>query len=540
METERRRASDRDRLHSIVERLPDAVVIAGMDGSIRYANPAAEHLFGRYVRDLIGQDVGFPVVLGGLAEIEIVRPGGRVVTAELRVAETQWDGERVRVLTLRDATDRKRAEERSAQLERERLARAEAEAASQAKSEFLAIMSHELRTPINAVIGYADLLNLGISGPLTADQRVKVTRILDSARHLLGLVNEVLDLSQVDANRMSVQKRAVRLGLTVDAALAVIQTVADARGIQLKSSCNDGNGAFLGDADRVRQILVHVFSNAVKFTHPGGSVSVTCECDVTPEEGAVLGEHKRWVCVRVTDTGVGIPRDRLASIFDPFVQVQAGRTRPTDGSGLGLTVSRRLARLMGGDLTVRSEPGRGSTFTLWLPGATDEQREAADWRRVSQPVQQLEGLCEVGAMLTRALPNIVETIVTRIRGEQLIPGGRALRNAQLADHIAAYIADVASTIGAIEEMRGEPSRLVTDGSDIQLYVADRHGTQRAGLGCTSAALHREWAIIAEEMERIVRGAPVSEEAIEEALGVLERFIDSGRSAAVRALLRARA
>lgn len=539
MAAERRRRTETDRLQAVVELLPDAVVVAGMDGSIRYANPAAEHLFGRPAGDLIGSDLGFPVLLGGLAEIEIVRPGGRLVTADLRVAETEWEHERVRLLTLRDATDRKRAEQRSAQLERERLARAEAEAASVAKSGFLAIMSHELRTPINAVIGYADLLNLGIAGPLNPDQRSKVTRILESARHLLGLVNEVLDLSRADARELTVQRRVVRLAPTVDGALAVAQPLADARGIALRGVCADGTAAYLGDPDRVRQILVHLLDNAVKFTLPGGRVTAECECDVTPAREAHLGDHARWVCARVVDTGIGIAPESLSSIFDPFVQVQSGHTRPSDGSGLGLTVSRRFARLMGGDITVSSEPGAGSTFTLWLPAANAGQSVASEIRPSALLAEQLHGLCEIGATLNAAIPRMLEALVARIRAEELIPGADAIRSAQLADHIATWIADVASTIAAIEELRGEPSRLVTDGSDIQLFVAERHGAQRAGLGCTTEGLEREWAILREELERVVRGVRVHDTVIAEAVGVMDRFIESGRAASVRALLRAR-
>ena len=538
MPVERRKRTEKDRLQAVVELLPDAVVIAGMDGNIRYANPAAEHLFGRPAGDLIGSDLGFPVLLGGLAEIEIVRPGGRLVTAELRVAETEWEHERVRLITLRDATDRKRAEQRANQLEDERLARAEAEAASEAKSQFLAIMSHELRTPLNAVIGYADVLNMGIAGPLTPDQRAKVTRILGSARHLLGLVNEVLDLSRADAKELTVQRRAVRLAPTVDGALAVAQPLADARGIELRGACADGSTAFLGDPDRVRQILVHLLDNAMKFTLPGGRVRVECDCDVTPAREAHLGDHARWVCARVVDTGIGIPAESLPGIFDPFVQVQSGHTRPTDGSGLGLTVSRRFARLMGGDITVTSEPEVGSTFTLWLP-ATDIAPESAEMRPSALSARELHGLCEIGAAINAAIPHMLDALVARLRGEELIPGAQAIRSAQLADHIGTWIADVASTIAAIEQLRGEPSRLVSDGSDIQMFVAERHGAQRAGLGCTTSGLEREWAILREELERVIQGAPVNEAAIAEAVGVMDRFIESGRAASVRALLRAR-
>src|SRR3954469_4377044 len=196
---------EQDRLRAIVEKIGDGIVIIALDGTIRFANPAAEQLFGRPLAQLTGADLGLPAVAGDATELEIVRPQGASVNAELRVVETEWDGEQVRLVSMRDITDRKRAAQRAAQLERERLARAEAEAASHAKSEFLATMSHELRTPLNAVIGYAELLDLGIAGSLTPVQHKQVTRIRDSARHLLGLVNEVLDLSKVEAGRLGVQ-----------------------------------------------------------------------------------------------------------------------------------------------------------------------------------------------------------------------------------------------------------------------------------------------------------------------------------------------
>src|SRR5215216_3163036 len=154
----RSRRLDQSRLRSIVERMADGVVVVGFDGVIRFANPAAEQLFGRSADELTQTEFGFPAVTGDTAEIDVVRPGGGTVLAELRVVETEWEGEPSRLVSLRDITDRKRAEERAAQLDRERVARAEAEAANHAKSQFLAIMSHELRTPLNAVIGYSELL----------------------------------------------------------------------------------------------------------------------------------------------------------------------------------------------------------------------------------------------------------------------------------------------------------------------------------------------------------------------------------------------
>src|SRR5689334_2477807 len=270
--TERRSGSDRRRnrteeqrrLRSIVERLADGILVVDAEGVIRFANPAAEVLFGRSIDELVGTELGFPVLTGERADIEVVRPGGETVTAELRVVDADWPeagarrGEGARLVSLRDVTDRKRAIERERQLERERAARAEAEAASQAKSEFLAMMSHELRTPLNAVIGYAELLDLGIAGPLTSEQRHQLSRIRTSGRHLLGLVNEVLDLAKIEAGRLSINTGVGRAGDVADAALSLVQTRADEKGIRFVAQCmGDAGAVFRGDEDRVRQILVN-------------------------------------------------------------------------------------------------------------------------------------------------------------------------------------------------------------------------------------------------------------------------------------------
>jgi signal transduction histidine kinase len=245
--------------------------------------------------------------------------------------------------------------------------RLEAEAASSAKSDFLAKMSHEIRTPINAMMGYAELLEMGISGPTTDAQARQLARIRASGEHLTSLVNEILDLAKIEAGRMSVEPTRGSIVDAVDASLVLIRPQAAAKGVQL---VNSGEAAaapeYLGDPQRVQQILTNLLSNAVKFTPSGGSVRIECGSGVRsdPEAPDRLVDS---VCIVVEDTGIGIGADDLERIFQPFVQVQNGYTRAHGGTGLGLTISRSLAHMMGGDLVVESTPGAGARFTLWLP-----------------------------------------------------------------------------------------------------------------------------------------------------------------------------
>jgi signal transduction histidine kinase len=270
------------------------------------------------------------------------------------------------VAVLTDITDRVRAErERERLLHESERARAEAEtawaaadAANAAKSQFLAVMSHELRTPLNAIGGYAELMELGIRGPVSAEQRSDLARIQASQRHLLGLINDVLNYARVEAGSVRYAVTDVDLREAVASAEALVAPQARAKGLTLSTvPCPAGLTA-RADDEKLRQVLVNLLSNAVKFTDPGGCVELAAEAD-----GEVVRVHVR-------DTGLGIPTDKLKAIFEPFVQVRSDLTRTAEGTGLGLAISRDLARGMGGDLTVESALGKGSTFTLTLPRAS--------------------------------------------------------------------------------------------------------------------------------------------------------------------------
>ncbi|HUQ79709.1 MAG TPA: ATP-binding protein [Gemmatimonadaceae bacterium] len=236
-----------------------------------------------------------------------------------------------------------------------RSARAEVETANRAKSEFLTIMSHELRTPLNAIGGYAELLELGIRGPVTTQQREDLHRIRVSQRHLLGLINQILNYAKLEAGTVQYQVSDVRVREVVTDAAALIRPQAGAKGLTLTVRDSPKDLAVRADGDKVRQIMLNLLSNAVKYTNRGGHIAI---------ESA---KRRANIGISVRDTGLGVPTDKLEAIFEPFVQVGRALNRPGEGAGLGLAISRDLARWMGGDLGVESSVGEGSTFTLTLP-----------------------------------------------------------------------------------------------------------------------------------------------------------------------------
>jgi signal transduction histidine kinase len=227
--------------------------------------------------------------------------------------------------------------------------------ATAAKDRFLAVMSHELRTPLNAVIGYADLLDLQLKGPLNPDQQQMIRRVIETARHLLALIDEVLDLAKVGAGHVELKLEPIDLEEVLDLAVDQVTPLAHAKGLSLERKVAGGAVTALADRTRLMQVILNLLSNAVKFTDKGG---------VTVAAQRNGGEQ---VELSVRDTGRGITKDLHERIFEEFYQVEDGLTRSAGGTGLGLAIARRYARLMGGDLTVRSEFGQGAEFVVQLP-----------------------------------------------------------------------------------------------------------------------------------------------------------------------------
>jgi signal transduction histidine kinase len=247
--------------------------------------------------------------------------------------------------------------ERAARKEAE-LARAEAENANRAKSEFLANMSHELRTPLNAIAGYVELLDMEIRGPILQPQRDDLARIKASQRVLLRLVNDVLNFAKLESGHVSVTIKDVNVADVLGALEPLVLPQLMSKGLHFDTdSCSEELHAE-ADPEKLEQILLNLLSNAIKFTPADGSIQLTCE------------STEKTVCIKVTDTGRGIPPEKQDRIFEPFVRVDEGFARKTEGTGLGLAISRNLARAMGGELAVESAPGKGATFSLTLKRST--------------------------------------------------------------------------------------------------------------------------------------------------------------------------
>jgi signal transduction histidine kinase len=286
------------------------------------------------------------------SEIRVRTLDGREIRVAFNITWPPHDPEMRSVLvSVIDITAHAQAEEEA------RLARREAETANQSKSEFLAAMSHELRTPLNAIAGYVELLELGIHGPITAQQRQALSRIRKSEQHLLSLINDVLNFAKLEAGRIEYDITDVRLSDAIAEVSAMIEPPLARKRLTYEVHM-DPDLFVSADAEKLRQILLNLLSNAIKFTPAGGRITVDMGSRAEVPEGLIY--------LRVTDTGIGIPRDRIAYVFDPFVQVHRDLTTTVEGTGLGLAISRDLARGMGGDLRVRSLVNQGSTFTLTL------------------------------------------------------------------------------------------------------------------------------------------------------------------------------
>jgi PAS domain S-box-containing protein len=376
------------RLRQIVDVVPHMIFVKDREGRFLLANRAVAEAYGTSVSELLGRpqaELGLDgeqvrgwhekdlKVLDEGLELFVAEEPFRDVSGALRYLQTTKvplvleDGVTRAVLGVAiDVTERKRADdelrtyrdhledlvkERTAELA---VAKEKAEESDRLKSAFLATMSHEFRTPLNSIIGFSGVLMQGLAGPLNEEQQKQMGMVCGSAGHLLALINDVLDISKIEAGQLTFATETFDLGASLANLVRSAAPLAEKKGLSLWHEIGSEVGEMTSDRRRVEQIVLNLLSNAVKFTDHG-SVKLACTAD---DERATI---------RVVDTGIGIRAEDLGKLFRPFRQVDAGTARHYDGTGLGLSISRKLAELLGGSIEVESEPGRGSTFTVVLP-----------------------------------------------------------------------------------------------------------------------------------------------------------------------------
>ena len=449
LEEERMRAQRETlRFKALIDQMADGVIVVDAEGRLDRTNAAAAELLGEELgEEPLGEwPTHFGLVSG---EGRTLQPSEFPLNRALRgervrratfIVRSPWGTERHlsssagpivtaggqsagAAMVMRDISDEHQYAEMLRHTNRELRRQAEMleevnqqlRQATKAKDQFLAVMSHELRTPINAIMGYSDLLDLGVKGTLNDDQRAMLSRVRETSKHLLGLINEVLDLAKIGAGRMDLVMVDTEVGTVVDRAVQQITPLASSKGLSLRMDGEPEPAVVKADETRLTQIVINLLSNAVKFT-PSGEV------------GIMYGTQDDTVEIRVRDSGPGIAEDERERIFEEFYQVEGGFSRSTGGTGLGLAIARRFARLMGGDIHVESEIGRGSEFILRLPAAHAAEGEATrdgrpsavvllhDQDAITRLQQDLAGFMNVAgateptrfaALARRELPTIV-------------------------------------------------------------------------------------------------------------------------------------
>jgi PAS domain S-box-containing protein len=369
------------RFRDLVEAAPDAIVEVDEHGSITLFNLAAEKMFGYSRAEVLGKPVELLVpeqvrakhasnrdfyashprtrAMGAGLILEGVRRNGALFPVEISLSPVESETGMHALAIIRDVSERKLAEQELRKVQEEytrelELRNREVERANRLKSEFLASMSHELRTPLHTIIGFSELLGEELEGPLNDKQKRFVNHVHKDSIHLLELINDILDISKIEAGRLELRLAAFDFAAAAEESIASIEPLAKLKNIEVRRSFRV-SGAIHADRLRVKQILVNLLSNAVKFTPEGGGIRVLGE-----EKGAMLR-------VEVSDTGIGIPKEEQTFIFDKFHQVGATTKGVKEGTGLGLAITKRLVEEHGGEIRVQSSPGKGSRFVFTLP-----------------------------------------------------------------------------------------------------------------------------------------------------------------------------
>ncbi|MEE3716925.1 response regulator [Tumidithrix elongata RA019] len=352
-------AASETHLNLIVDLVSDGILILNRYGQVVFANPSAGRMFGMQPEQLNGFDLGVPITLNKPFEIFILGKNGKIDVGEVVVSEMDWDNQFSYLTSIRDITERKQAEEQLV------LANAELARATRLKDEFLANMSHELRTPLNAILGMSEGLQDEVFGALNEKQKKSIATIERSGQHLLELINDILDLAKIEAGKLELEIANTFVKTLCDTSLTFVRQMALKKGIQLITQIPDNLNAIEVDELRMRQVLINLLTNAVKFTPEGGRV--TLEVKVESFESNAISTSLSQIAFSIADSGIGIAPEDIQKLFQSFVQIDSKLSRKYNGTGLGLSLVKRIAEMHGGSVTVESEINQGSCFTVRIP-----------------------------------------------------------------------------------------------------------------------------------------------------------------------------
>lgn len=420
------------RTRAVLDNVDEGIIAINEDNEIEIFNPAAEQVFGYTGNEIIGKNVSLltrepsrrqhngtferrqllnkPTATGLSKEVVGVRKDGTNFPLAFKTREIRFNMKQLYIVVTRDLTVSKQAETEQRKHEQVQQRNVELEAANRIKSEFFSTMSHELRTPLNAIIGFSEVLMDGLMGDLTDEQRGYIGDILESGQHQLALINDIMDLSKVEAGKMTLHLESVDLASLFSNSLSMVREKAAAQHIHLSFDIADGLGDIQADVRKAKQIVYNLLSNAVKFTPEGGDVTLRVRRVSRAQVGQLTG---RWagmslpcsndkitdfIEISVTDSGIGIANEDFERLFTPFSQIDSSLARRYEGTGLGLVIVKNLVELHSGTVAVESAEDQGTCFTVWLPLWTTEEAAIAMTKKPADPVipSPLMALCHSG------------------------------------------------------------------------------------------------------------------------------------------------
>ena len=408
------------RTRAVLDNVDEGIIAINEGGEIEIFNPAAEQVFGYTGNEIIGknaslltressrrqhngtlerrQSLNKPTATGLSKEVVGVRKDGTNFPLAFKTREIRFNMKQLYIVVTRDLTASKQAETEQRKHEQVQQRNVELEAANRIKSEFFSTMSHELRTPLNAIIGFSEVLMDGLMGDLTDEQRGYIGDILESGQHQLALINDIMDLSKVEAGKMTLHLESVDLASLFSNSLSMVREKAAAQHIHLSFDIADGLGDIQADVRKAKQIVYNLLSNAVKFTPEGGDVTLRVRRVSRAQVGQLTG---RWagmslpwsndkitdfIEISVTDSGIGIANEDFERLFTPFSQIDSSLARKYEGTGLGLVIVKNLVELHSGTVAVESAEDQGTCFTVWLPLWTTEEAATAMTKKPADPV----------------------------------------------------------------------------------------------------------------------------------------------------------